>query len=270
MKAIVRAVVVACFLALCSGGDAIAQSQAFENPKIKVVYDKPANPALHPVYTKLQNDKVLEQLKQFLAPLRLPATLTLQSSECGSSVRPYTHGGPVTVCYELIAGIENIVEQHTASNPELRRKLNKGAIVQALLHGIAAALFDIYEIPVWGRMEDASDRLSAFTMLQFGEDTAQTMMAGTANLFDWSNRSWSGQDFASPSSPEAQRFYNFVCIAYGFDEQSFKYVVDTGTLPLSRAGRCKSEYQQIRKAFYLRIMPFIDADLLVQVRAHEW
>ena len=39
---------------------------------------------------------------------------------------------------------------------------------------------------------------------------------------------------------------------------------------LRRAARCEGEYQQVRKAFNLRIMPFVDPDLLVRVRAMPW
>jgi hypothetical protein len=259
------------FLTLLLGDFALAQAQApFENPKVKIVYNKPQNQALLPIYTQLQKYQVLEELKQFLTPLRLPVVLTLQADECGSKTRPYKHGGPVTICYELIAEFEGIIAQHTAGNPDLQRTLNSGAIVEALLHEIAYAIFDIYEVPIWGRVDDAADRVSAFIMLQFGEDIALGMIEGTANLFLWSNKTWSGKDFASPSSPEAQRFYNYVCIAYGFDQKIFRVVVANGTLPAERAARCVGEYEQVKKAFNLRIMPFIDPDVLVKAKAHEW
>jgi hypothetical protein len=41
-------------------------------------------------------------------------------------------------------------------------------------------------------------------------------------------------------------------------------------LPKDRADQCRDEYTQIRSAFNLRIMPYVDPDLLVQVRATKW
>lgn len=256
---------------LLFGEFAFAQLQTvFENPKVKIVYNKPRNPALLPIYNQLQSYAALERLKQFLTPLRLPGILTLQADECGTKTRPYRRGGSVTICYELVAEVKAIIAQHTQGNEELREGLTIGAIVESLLHELAYAIFDIYEVPIWGRLDDAADRVSAFIMLQFGEDIAVQTIAGTANLFLWSNRTWSGQDFASLTSPEAQRFYNYLCIAYGFDQKAFNFLIANGALPADRAQKCKREYEQVKKAFNLRIMPFIDPDLLVKAKARPW
>ena len=71
-------------------------------------------------------------------------------------------------------------------------------------------------------------------------------------------------------SPEAQRYYNFLCIAYGGDPHVFGDLVDKGILPKHRAGRCTGEYEQVRKAFNMRIMPYVDPDLLVRAKASRW
>jgi hypothetical protein len=41
-------------------------------------------------------------------------------------------------------------------------------------------------------------------------------------------------------------------------------------LPDARAKQCGREYEQVRNAFNLRIMPYIDPDLLLQVKAAPW
>jgi hypothetical protein len=107
-------------------------------------------------------------------------------------------------------------------------------------------------------------------MMQFGEDNARTTILGTALFFNWSARTWTGQDFASTESPEAQRFYNFLCIAYGGDPVAFDNLKTNGALPEYRSAQCAKEYRQVREAFDLRLMPFIDADLLVKARARTW
>lgn len=259
--------VTALLLSFFLGNVAPGQSQAaFENPKVIIVYGKTQKPALQPIAAQLQKYAVLEKFKQFLTPLKLPTNLTIQAAECGANTKPYKHGGPVTICYELINDFEAIIAQHADEND--RPTLNAGAIIEALLHDVAYAIFDIYQVPIWGRIDDASDRVSAFIMLQFGEDLAVNTIVGTANLFLWSNKTWSGKDFASPDSPEAQRFYNYICIAYGSDPSLFAFLVKNNTLPQDRADRCKGEYEQVKKAFNLRVMPFIDPDLLVEAKAH--
>src|SRR5205823_9091953 len=118
------------------------------------------------------------------------------------------------------------------------------------------AVFDILDIPIWGREDDAADRLGGFLMVQFGRDVALTTLMGTAHFFDVSDHTWTGSDFSDVRSTEAQRFFNYLCIAYGgptseaftaflnqvkSDGQSF--------LQLERAKRCPTEYANLKWAF---------------------
>ena len=144
-----------------------------------------------------------------------------------------------------------------------------------IFHEVAESIFDILQAPVWGRSKDAADRLSAFLMLQFGEEAARKTIGGTATFFALSNRTWTGSAFAAVASPEAQRYFNFLCIAYGGAPKSFDYLVQaekgkSPLLPEDRARRCAGEYSQVRKAFNLRIMPYVDPDMFVRSRAIEW
>ena len=41
-------------------------------------------------------------------------------------------------------------------------------------------------------------------------------------------------------------------------------------LPAARAKRCAGEFEQVRKAFNLRIMPYVDPELLIAIRARPW
>jgi hypothetical protein len=242
------------------------------NPQVEIGYVAPADRSLLPIYTRLKDRKVLEELAQFLAPLRLPSKLTVQVAQCGDKRRPYTTGGPVTICYELVRQIEEVAQR---AEPGLRASVMAGTFIQVTLREIAFALIDILQFPVWGRMGDAVDRLAAFVMVNFGEDLAMHTIRASSIFFELSKRRWTGSDFADAESPEEQRFYNYLCIAYGSSPISFKFLVASDgkgapVLPSRRARRCHKEYQQIRQAFDLRIMPFVDADLLVAVRSTEW
>ncbi len=242
------------------------------NPQVEVAYVPPANPAFRPIHERLVKLQVLEELRQFLTPLRLPRKLTVHVEQCGASTRPYRPQGPAVVCYELIDQIEKFAAK---ANPNSREVIVVGTFVQAVFHEVAEAIFDILQVPVWGRAEDAADRLGAFLMLQFGEEAARKTIGGTATFFALSNRTWTGSAFAAVASPEAQRYFNFLCIAYGGAPKSFDYLVQaekgkSPLLPESRARRCAGEYAQVRKAFNLRVMPFVDPDLLVRSRAAEW
>ncbi len=243
-----------------------------QNPLVEIVYREPRTLAFKPIAERLKQHHVLEQLKVFLAPLRLPRKLTINVDECGAPTRPYRSQGPVTICYELVDQIEKVAAKADASE---RERVLVGAFVQVAFHETAHAVFDILQVPVWGREDDAADRLAAFIMVEFGEDVAMQTILGTAAFFRLSGRTWTGSEFAEVNSPEAQRFYNYLCIALGGAPKSFEFLVnpkdkDEQLLPDRRAERCAGEFVQVRQAFNLRIMPYVDPDILVKVRAIQW
>ena len=249
--------------------------QAATPQRIEIRYEEPSNSGLRVYYEALKDRHVLERLQGFMRPLRLPKPLTVRTAQCGAETQPYTSGGPVTICYELVQHIAAVAAQHT-QDPKERARILNGTFVQAVLHQLAYAVFDQLQVPIWGREDDAADHVAALIMMEFGDRVALTTILGTAKFFEYSGRTWTGAEFASAASPEAQRFYNFLCIAYGGDPITFGFLKPRpgpSSLPRltqHRAARCEGEYLQVRHAFNLRIMPFVDPDLLVKVRAAQW
>jgi hypothetical protein len=243
-----------------------------QNPQVDIIYLEPRNPAFRPIADRVKQRRVLEQLKVFLAPLKMPRKLTVNVDECGAPARAYKPQGPVTICYELVDQIEKVAAK---AEPNERERVLVGAFVQVAFHEVANAVFDMLQVPVWGRAHDAADRLAAFIMVQFGEDVALQTILGTATFFKLSGKTWTGSAFAGVDSPEAQRFFNYLCIAVGGAPKTFDFLVnpkenEEQILPDRRAQRCPGEYEQVRMAFNLRIMPYVDPDILVRVRAIQW
>jgi hypothetical protein len=243
-----------------------------QNPNVEIVYKEPRTAAFKAIGERVKQRRVLEHLRVFLALLRLPRKLTVNVDECGAPMREYRPQGPVVICYEVIDQIEKVAAKADAN---VRERVLVGAFIQAAFHETAHAVFDILQIPVWGRANDAADRLAAFIMVNFGEDVALQTILGTADFFRLSGRTWTGSEFAEVSSPEAQRFFNYLCIALGGAPKTFDFLVnpkeqDEQLLPDRRAERCQGEFEQVRMAFNLRIMPHVDPDILVKVRAIQW
>ena len=94
----------------------------------------------------------------------------------------------MTICYEYIAKVDQIAPRNQPAGGLPRETMIVGAFVQAVLHEVAVATFDILEIPVWGRETDAADKLAGFIMVQFGKDVALKVMIGAAWFFDASER----------------------------------------------------------------------------------
>lgn len=240
------------------------------NSQVDVVYAEPQNEGFRPIRDRLMRRQVLEQLRLFLSPLKLPRKLQVRIDQCNDEKRPYQAGGAVVICYEYVARIEQIAPQNPPPGSLPRESMIVGAFVQTVLNEVAQGIFDILEIPVWGREEDAADKLAGFIMLQFGKEVAQKVLIGAAWFFEASDRTWTGSDFASMHSPEAQRFYNFLCIAFGHDPATFKFLVDQNILPARRAQRCGTEYYALRFAFAKEILPHVDQELLKRVQSATW
>ena len=119
---------------LCSGqmmhaAPANAQVAALvENSQIEPRYVRPTNPRYVAIYNRLVQRRVLEELKQFLAALRLPRKLVVQFDTCGAENRPYQPGGAVTVCYELIDRIEKLAAENAKDDADMRQMAVVGGV----------------------------------------------------------------------------------------------------------------------------------------------
>jgi hypothetical protein len=271
LQSLLVALVGFCAAIAISAYTAVSAQIAY-NPRVQLSYLTPRSAGLKSVADDVKKWQVLEQFGQFLVPLRLPRKLIVQFDECGAFTRPYKPGEPATVCYELVDKIEAIAAK---AQPELRDLVLVGTIIQAVFHETAIAVFDVLQVPVWGRRDDAADRLAGFLMVEFGPELARRLITGTAVFFKQSGKTWTGSQFADASAPEAQRFYNYLCMAYGSEPKTFSSFVQAESggdfaLPSNRARLCKIEFEQVRKAFNLRMMPYVDPDLLVQIRAKPW
>jgi hypothetical protein len=225
----------------------------------------PKEPALQPIYERLKKLQVLEDLQQVLSPLNLPRKLIVRLDECGAATVHFQPGGPVTVCYEYIEEVERI-----AYGP-LRPDMIAGAFVQELLHEVARGVFDVLNVPIWGRVSDAADNFAAYVMLQFGKDVALRTVRGTHLFFGAIAIFGSDASPADVRSSAAQRNFNTICMAYGAT-RTFKDIVDSSRTPLpqARRGVCRQEYEAVRKSFDRYIRRHIDEAKLAKVRSMDW
>lgn len=245
-------------------------AQDLSDSPIDIVYVEPVNSVFRPIYDELKRRHVLEELQRFMSPLRLPRKVLVKTDQCGTDTSPYRTGQPVVVCYEYVARIVKLAPAVATPGGISRENVIIGAFVQFVLHQMSYAVFDVLQVPVWGREHDAADRLAAFIMLQFGKDFAVRTITGAVWFFEASQRTWTGSDFARETTPALQRFYNYLCIAYGSDPETFAPIVNQTLLKTSRATTCGREYGELRYAFRKLILPHIDPQKLAKVQAMQW
>jgi hypothetical protein len=263
--------------ALSITGQALAQSEpALDNSRILVTYLRPNSSYFMPIYKALRGRAFLESLKEFLSPLIIPpgTTLKISTKECGE-LNSWWSGRKdgLFLCYEWFDYALRIAPGYNGSGGMTREDAALGAFLQVTFHELGHAMFDIYEVPILGREEDAADQMAGLILTQFGPDIAKRTLPGTVYLWQSmadSEDDWGHDLFSDIHGHPLQRAYNYLCIAYGADPTTFQYVVDQGLLPKARAANCGREYRQIYHAFAATIFPHIDVEKMKTVRTMRW
>jgi hypothetical protein len=274
---------VALGLALVLAASAIlvspAAAQTWEsipaNPKVDIAYVPPASQEFEGVYQALKDRKILEELQHFLAPLHLPHPLRLVTRQCNMVNAFYSPSDrSLTICYEIVESLINSAPQTVSEDGFITRQAAiVGTLVGIVLHEGGHMMFDMLDVPVFGREEDAADETASFLALQFNKDVERTIIKGFVYYWSKSNDpsvaspmgAWSDEHGSA-----SQRMYNGLCLAYGGDPQTFQEFVDRGWLPKKRAEHCGEEFGQLKLAFVKTILPFIDRDLMTQVQQTQW
>jgi hypothetical protein len=263
--------------------------------RIRIRYEPPKNPEHQQVYESLKENQVLETIQKILSPVRLPKPgLLIETMGCDGIINSwYNNGDPgdpgptVHMCYELLQNIIKLSSTDNVRPNVTRHDAIVGQFMFWTLHEMGHAAFDIFQVPLFGRGEDAADLFAAYIMLHFGHDQARRWIEGAAYTSDefMADVPW-GKNYASVHGLPQQRFYNLLCLAYGADPVTFADVtenmtnmmaqkgmlptVEQGVLPKKRAENCEYEFQTFDHAWITQIRPHIDLDMARTVLDTSW
>jgi hypothetical protein len=261
---------------LLTGFPAAAETPPDVRPnRVRGEYVRPVNPAHQQLYENLQAQNVLERLSEFLAPFRLPQALLMRIRGCNGRVNAYYENAVVTVCYEYLEFFESNVPDKPTPAGLKPEDATLGPIFDLFLHEAGHAMFDLLKIPMMGREEDAADLFSAYILLQLSSEEKRAFILGTATMarkeaVKAMEKSPQFKDFADEHGHPAQRYFNFVCMAYGQDPVLFADAIQLGELPPERASTCGTEYAQFAYAFRSLIQPHMDVAMFSSVRERKW
>jgi hypothetical protein len=245
------------------------------NPRVDIEYVKPANDRLTAIYEEVKGRRILEEFQHFLAPVHLPHRLRVQTEQCDRTNAFYSPPNrSLILCYELV---EYVMKRAPATeSPDgfvTRESAIAGNLVGTVLHEGGHMLFDMLDVPIFGREEDAADEMASFVSLQFNKSVARVIVKGW--VWTWAKETdpaatnpmsaWS-DEHGTPS----QRMYNALCLGYGGDPETFADFVAKGYLPKKRADHCAAEYDLVKRAFIKTVLPFIDTELMKKVQQAEW
>ncbi|HWE19483.1 MAG TPA: DUF4344 domain-containing metallopeptidase [Hyphomicrobiaceae bacterium] len=250
-----------------------ARAAEHEPGRIDIAYLAPKDPAHEPLYRLLKDKRILEKIQAILSPFRLPRRVLLKVEGCDGVSNAYSGNDAVTVCYEYLDEVWRNVPNDTTPEGVAPVDALAGPLVDVFFHEFGHVVFYLFQVPVFGREEDAADQFSAYLMLHFGPDEARRLIAGTAYQFKNDLKpevTVQLKDFSDTHGAPAARFYNLLCIAFGANGDLFADVVRKGFLPVERAIGCEDEYHQLARAFKTLIMPHIDPTLAKRVMAKQW
>ncbi len=243
-----------------------------KNPQIDIAYVAPRDQKYQAIYQRLKDLQVFEILQQFLSPLKLPRKIVVKSDECGALKLLRDTNGPVIICYEYVAAMEQAAPGASVV-PIANGRITKegvivGSFVNEVLSEVALAVFDALQIPVWGNANDAGDNVAALIMSQFGDAVAWRTLIGTSWFL--AQRAYVGHGTFSEvlQSSEAPRFYNYLCIAYSANPDNFSFL--SADIPKERFEWCQNDYRKLVRSFKQTILPHVDMALLEQVRKVDW
>jgi hypothetical protein len=270
MRQILSALALVAFCLALGCGSAAAQREELQNSKIEVKYVPPENSKFTELMERLQRREVLEDLKAFLSPLRLPRKLTLLTKQCDTVNAFYARGEGLILCYEYLELIEKLAPKETTPEGFTRREGLAGTFAEVAFHETGHAVFDMFDVPIFGREEDAADQAAAFVMVHFSPEVTRLAIKGAAYSYISQDTEWSRTKFADEHGTQRQRYYNYLCLAYGANPTEFQDFVDKGMLPKERAVHCNQEYEQVRRAFQKTVQPFLDQDMMKKVPVVRW
>src|SRR5579864_7087139 len=70
--------------------------------RVDVEYEAPKSSAHDTLYRLVQERRLLEKIRDLLAPLRLPKRLLLKARGCDGEVNAWYDDAVITVCYEFL------------------------------------------------------------------------------------------------------------------------------------------------------------------------
>jgi hypothetical protein len=182
--------------------------------------------------------------------------------DCNGRETAWYDGGTAVFCYDYV----DLIQRHApkVATPGGVQRVDSiiGAVLDTILHEAGHGIFDLLDIPVMGREEDAADFFSIYLMLQFPPDDARRLIEGIAfNMGSEARKDFSEKQrphmYAGPHGINAQRHYNVLCLAYGSNPALFNNAVPPG-LPPWRARFCDDDWGMLQRAFTRLIMPHVD------------
>ena len=179
--ALLRAAILTFLIAVSADAAPFKPDAAELKPnRVDVEYVPPKSSAHDTLYKLVQERRLLEKIRDLLAPIRLPRRLLLKARGCDGQINAWYDDAVITVCYEFLDWVWQSIPEQTTSAGVTPIDALAGPIVQIIIHEAGHAVFDLLRVPIFGREEDDADQFSAYVILQAGKEETRRLIAGAA------------------------------------------------------------------------------------------
>jgi len=207
--------------------------------------------------------QILDALSDDLnTSFNLPSKVNLVAGSCNTPNAFYNpQSRSVILCLELFDLMRTGV-QRSSTDQAVQGLALVSQVIFILYHEVGHALIDVLNLPVIGQEEDGADQLAA--LLLSDEPVAALWAAEFWRMGGASGSPglMSQTQFADEHDLNEQRFYNLACWTYGADPVVRGYIVQNTGLPVSRAVRCQSEFDQLSSSWRSLLTPHLRANSL--------
>jgi len=203
-------------------------------------YQRPGTSDYAVYYDELRRERFLESVAEELnRVLDLPATVTLDTAECGhSTTRWSAESRTVTVCYEYLDALLVIAGENGVT-PERSEQMFSGAVTFALFSEIGRALVELYALPVPQGVDRAADQFAAIT-LAAAEQSGDPSAAAALEFLDLALKDpEAGLEYLELHGFDRARLEDVACILYGNSPAS--HAQARALIAAERIARCPEE-----------------------------
>ena len=139
---------------------------------IQIEYEPPKDPAMQNAYDMAKGAKGLEMMQVIFSSFRLPENLYMKAVNCNGIPNAYffreDDRPTIRICYEYLNEVYGMMPKEPTAEGLTPREVFTGQVLFAIAHEFGHAVFDIYDVPVLGRQEDAADEFATHFLLHFG------------------------------------------------------------------------------------------------------
>lgn len=188
----------------------------------------------------------------------LPYDIYLAFSDCDQPdayYEPETHD--VVICHQLVDEYYDLFSLKVQDKAKLDEAV-KGATAATFFHELGHALIDAWKLPITGKEEDAADQLSTVVLINRTDAGGQMALDGAISFKLYADLTKGEKKiYWDEHSLDEQRFYDTICMLYGYDPEKYEYLIEDGTLPDERAVNCEADYERIDRSWRTLLAPHI-------------